>query len=361
MENIYIVGAHSRGQTLAEYIRCLYPNVRTEAFLYDNEEENPQKIGMIPVLNMNKADKLNLTYPVLIGTKGIHHEKLLWRLQQMGFTRIYPVTQKEDRMLRNAYIRKYYAEIGQRFWKIDEPGIHKGQTAVPEKKTSAVYVVRSVFDQPLGCEYEPAVYEKEIQAGAALTDERLYPGILTDDRGDNISGKNGQYCELTALYWIWKHAREEMVGMVHYRRHFMLPKQWTAAMQDHGADVILPVPLYVGPSIAENYKMRHDPADWNFMLDFLKNKDRKLGEAAQTFFEGNLYSPCNMFIMRREILDQFCTWLFPILDAVAAHGGQKKDAYQNRYPGFLSERLMTFYFARKKGCKVVYADKNFLK
>lgn len=65
--------------------------------------------------------------------------------------------------------------------------------------------------------------------------------------------------------------------------------------------------------------------------------------------------------MRKNVLDDLCRWIFPILFAVAEHGGQKTDAYQNRYPGFLSERLMTFFFERHKDkYKVVYADKNFL-
>lgn len=68
-----------------------------------------------------------------------------------------------------------------------------------------------------------------------------------------------------------------------------------------------------------------------------------------------------MFIMKKSVLDDLCTWLFPILDAVAEHGGQKEDNYLNRYPGFISERLITFFFEKnREKYKVVYADKNFL-
>lgn len=130
----------------------------------------------------------------------------------------------------------------------------------------------------------------------------------------------------------------------------------------NGVDVVLPVPLYVLPDIAENYKERHDADDWEFMMQYLKGRSLTLYEEAESFFRGNLYSPCNMFIMRREILEEFCEWMFPILDAVAVHGGEKEDDYLNRYPGFLAERLMTFYFEKsKEKYKIVYADKNFLR
>ncbi len=92
-----------------------------------------------------------------------------------------------------------------------------------------------------------------------------------------------------------------------------------------------------------------------------REQDADTYQDAQKFFEGNLYSPCNMFIMKKEILDELCSWLFPLLYKVQAYSGQKEDGYQNRYPGFMAERLMTFYFGRKKSnYKVAYADKNFL-
>jgi len=56
-----------------------------------------------------------------------------------------------------------------------------------------------------------------------------------------------------------------------------------------------------------------------------------------------------------------CSFLFPILEEVWRHGGQREDVYQNRYPGFVSERLITLFFAKhEKELKAAYADKNFL-
>jgi hypothetical protein len=367
---IYIFGAHSRAQTLGVYLKYLYPETFIEAYLYDNEEENPAQVEGRPVVKLDAVSAATCTgcghsadlvlhtdRPVYIGTRGIYHEQVTERLIHAGFHDIRPVTVEFDLAIRNQYLKKYFASVGRPFVKIDDCTADTG-ISMPSVQ---VYVANSIFDQALQTPYTLQPYEKTIQVGAALTEERLYEGVLTDDAGENISDQNKQFCELTALYWIWKHASEDVVGLVHYRRHFTLPEDWLERMYANQVDVILPVPLYVAPSLEGNFRKRHDPADWEFLMAYWKEKDVVEWQKAQNFFQSNLYSPCNMFIMKREILDDLCRWMFPMLFAVAEHGGQKEDTYLNRYPGFLSERLITFFFEMQRDkYKVVYADKNFL-
>ena len=48
----------------------------------------------------------------------------------------------------------------------------------------------------------------------------------------------------------------------------------------------------------------------------------------------------NMLIMKKELLDEYCKWLFDILFEVEKRLGDKEyDAFQARYPGRLSELL----------------------
>lgn len=361
-KKLYIFGAHSRARTLAVYLKYLYAEILVEAFLYDNGEPNPVKIEEIPVIRLEwtPSDDLILhrDYPVFLGTRGIYHEDLIRKLKGLGFQEIYPVTVKLDLKLRNAYLKKYFAEVGREFVKIDDlPKVHGSASAA----SAAVYVVSSAFDRPLQEAYEYAPYEVVIQAGAALTPKRLTKDGLADNMGENISEKNRQFCELTALYWIWKHAKEEIIGFSHYRRHFLLPQDWVQRMDANGIDVILPVPLYVAPSLEENYRNRHNSGDWKYMMQCLKEREEETWKETADFFKGGLYSPCNMLIMRRKILDELCTWLFPLLFQVAEYRGQRDDSYQNRYPGFLSERLITFFVEKhREKYRVAYADKNFL-
>ena len=372
-KNIYIFGAHSRAQTLATYLCFLDKDIHIEAYFYDNDEKNPERIGKIPVFRLNEhtdihALNLSLDYPVYLGTRGVFHERITEILKKIGFKIIKPVTVEMDLTLRNQYLEKYYTSIGREFMKLDKfKGLQLSTSSdlgLTNKISASVYVVKSPFDKPLQQEYPLASYEKQIYAGAVFAEnspDLLPENALRDDVGDNISAKNKQFCELTALYWLWKHAKEDIIGLDHYRRHFLLPKDWKTRMMDNAIDVLLPVPLYVAPSVEDNFKRRHDPSDWEFMMKYLKNNYSEDFLEACAFFKGNLYSPCNMFIMKREVLDDLCTWLFPILFKIAEHGGIKDNTYLNRYPGFISERLISLFFElNRKRFKVVYADKNFL-
>lgn len=362
MKNVYIVGAHSRGRTLKAYLEYLYPDVNVVAFLVDDMSNNPRTADGIPVRIIGKD--LNPHYPVYIGTRGIHHQKITAELSSIKMQEIIPVTVELDRKLRNEYVRKYFENNARKFLHIDELSMNKEDEKKNQgalKKTAKIYVAKSIADEALRTTYEMTKDEAILQVGASLTEKRFSKNGLVDCVGENISDKNKQYCELTGLYWVWKHATEDYVGLVHYRRHFLLPDGWLQKVMANGVDVILPVPLYVAPNIEGNYKERHFAPDWDFLMDYFKTKMPWEYEDTVRIFSGNLYSPCNMLIARKEVLNELCIWLFPILDAVAKHGGERKAAYDNRYPGFISERLITYYFERHRDrYQIAYSDKNFL-
>ncbi len=348
MQKIYIFGAHSRAQTLGEYLTKLNNDVEIAAYLVNNGEINKAEINGVPVFHVDVCTDLNAEFPVYIATRGIYHDDIKTFLESAGMKKIIPVTPDLDRKLRNDYLQTYYAEKGHEFKKLEN------------YSAARVYVAKSAFDKPLRRQYVLPAHRVELQVGASLTTERV--ASITDNTGFHISAKNRQFCELTGLYWIWKNAKEDIVGLEHYRRRFLCPEDWMEKMERSHIDVILPTPLYVAPSLAQNYRERHVASDWEFMMDYLKILYPEDYNAAESFFEDtNLYSPCNMFIMRKQILDALCSWLFPILFACAEHVGERSDTYQNRYPGFLSERLITFFFEKHRDkYRVVYADKNFL-
>lgn len=356
---VYIAGAQSRAKTLKGILNYLYPLMKIDGFLVDSLLDHDFVIDGILVWERKKDIPVDISCPVFIATKGIHHEEIVSELKEIGFFHIYPITIELDNFFRNAYVRKYYKENNREFVRIED---FEGKEASKDiDNVSVIYVAKSIYDKPLQSDYVEPSYEKCIQVGAALTEDRLEDIDYLDSVGDSISEKNRQYCELTALYWIWKNTKNELVGLAHYRRHFVIPDWWADLMITNKIDVILPVPTYVAPNISDNYRERHDPEDWDYLMEYLKKYYKEEYVIASKVFSKNLYSPCNMFIAKREVLEEMCEFIFPIIDAVVEHGGHKEDVYMNRYAGFISERLITLFFEKNRDrYKIVYADKMFL-
>lgn len=364
---MYIFGAHSRARTTAHYLEHCSQGLNIDAFLVDNDEVNPREVNQIPVISVKNWDNcmaihsgLKLEDEVYIGTRSNSHVDIAKRLVLLGFNpaNIIPVTPELDMELRNKFLQKYFALQGKVYSKISDTEI--GNLNSADICSIGIYVAKTENDVLAEDSFNNRNYETFLQVGAALTSQRITE--KNDLGNDSISNKNHQYCELTGLYWIWKNATEEIVGLEHYRRRFLLPADWKERMLSNDIDVILPTPLYVCPNLKENYQERHVKEDFDVLENVMKAQHPDEYEDFIKYFEDGLYSPCNMFVMRREVLTKYCEWLFPILFEAEEHIGIHQDAYQNRYPGFMAERLMSFYFDKHKDeYKLVYCDKNFLK
>lgn len=187
------------------------------------------------------------------------------------------------------------------------------------------------------------------------------PGPLLSDRtGENIAEKNANYCELTALYWIWKNdTASDVVGLCHYRRYFTTAK--VSASPRHiltEAQITALMQRYDVVTSRKEYSYR---GAYRAYLDCGRAKDVETTEQAirtlcpeyldafrSEFLESAGGYPANMFLCRRPVLDAYCTWLFRILDYVEAHtdltGYTPQEA---RIYGYLSERLWSVWLAKQ--------------
>ena len=363
--SVYIAGASSRARTTKEYLEKLNPKLNILAFLVSPEmSDNPSKVDGLSVLTISAESKIDISARVYLGTRGDNHFKLTKELVEIGFSvgNIIPVTPELDMELRNEYVKKEFNNIGRAFVKLDD---YLGGRYIEKEEqiSSHLYVVKTVFDHVFEKNVDLKRYEYILQAGTGMADSKLPDASYYDDQGDNISDKNSQFCELTAMYWIWKNSEEPIVGLEHWRRRFLLPDDWTQLIISNGIDVILPVPLCVMPSLKENFVTRHLPVIWDMTMNIIGElypEDKYKPE--DYFIHTNLYSPCNMLIARKEIFDDYCSWLFPILIELNNRIGVVEDKYQNRYPGFVSERLLNYYFeVHRNDLNIVFADKSFLK
>lgn len=181
-----------------------------------------------------------------------------------------------------------------------------------------------------------------IQVGAHFNED-IFEKIV-DNIGDNISYKNKQFCELTALYWIWKNNKDfNYIGLCHYRRHFNINKlDILKSLEVY--DIILPNVRKLRISIEEQYIKEHCQEDWNTMIEVLKEIYPQYYNESKRIFSDNKMFCYNMFITNKNIFNEYCEWLFPLLFEIEKRIDiSKRSDYQKRYIGFLSERLFTLY------------------
>lgn len=191
-----------------------------------------------------------------------------------------------------------------------------------------------------------------IQVGFDRAD---FPGYIRDNTGDNISDKNASYCELTALYWIWKNAEAPFKGLVHYRRFFgrrmlssnprhILGYDALCRMLERG-DVVVARPALYHVSAREQLVTECcAPERFERMRDAVRALSSDYLGDFDAFFAGNRVSQYNMMFCRGPLLDDYCAWLFAILFEMEKDVDLSGESdYRRRLYGFLSERLMNVW------------------
>ena len=196
----------------------------------------------------------------------------------------------------------------------------------------------------------------------------LIKNMEGDNTGDNISAKNPNYCELTAQYWAWKNCKCDFVGFSHYRRLFDISNEYSNEeyaedinfnksacnvlnniLEDY--DIILPPVYNVHPAglhknIMTNYdfyKRDHNINDLDSIIEILKEDYPNYVESAMEYLYSTKSVFFNMFIMRWNIFDDYCKWLFDILYKLEKRITISENTYQKRVFGFLSERLLNIF------------------
>lgn len=182
-------------------------------------------------------------------------------------------------------------------------------------------------------------------------------GYTKDDTKKNISEKNPFFCELTGLYWAWKNLDADYIGLVHYRRYLTQNKVKTKDIDKkfkevitlkevdkllNKTDVILPKKRnYYIETLYSHYEhtMYIEPLDETRKIidekypDYLEEFDKLHKRTSAHMF--------NMFIMKKEILNEYCTWLFDILFELEKRIDVKQyDNFHARFFGRISELLL---------------------
>lgn len=242
-----------------------------------------------------------------------------------------------------------------------------------------------------------------IYVGAKINRENLE--YLKDSTGNNISEKNGNFCELTGIYWMWKNVDADFYGMMHYRRYISFENRWkyklkrmlyvfsrvfylkliismlgmkelfqvkvsdeqlmrkeiekmskkiTSEIQKY--DIILPKKEIFNKSVYKQYKSSHIAEHLDKLLEIVKENYPELYPYYEkTIKKGNKIYPLNIFIMKKKYFFEYSEFVFDVLFKLEKKIEIPSDAYQKRVFGFLSERMMLpfiEYLKDKKNVKV---------
>lgn len=182
-------------------------------------------------------------------------------------------------------------------------------------------------------------------------------GYQSDNVGENISLKNPYFCELTGLYWAWKNLDADYIGLSHYRRHFSVKKhisnetdkKFESVLDEKElmdilkyTDVVVPKKRnYYIENLYSHYAhtMYIEPLDETRKI--IEEKYPKYLEEFDKLHKRTSAHMFNMFIMKKEILDEYCTWLFDILFELEKRiDVTQYDGFHARFFGRVSELLL---------------------
>ena len=197
--------------------------------------------------------------------------------------------------------------------------------------------------------------EDALHLPVSVSGDACGTGHARDDGGENIADKNPWYNELTALYWAWKNLDAAHLGLAHYRRYFTLDpplwgkeRAWRSILNREQALRLLETQPIILPKARRYYiETKYNQFARAHGEDALCAARRVIQERRPEYLpawktsmartSGHIF---NMFVMRRDLLDAYCAWLFDILFATEDALQKTPGGVAPRLMGFLGERLL---------------------
>lgn len=202
-----------------------------------------------------------------------------------------------------------------------------------------------------------------VHVGAEKSKVEIPNAIKDNCCDDNISAKNGIYCELTGLYHVWKNVKDiPYVGLCHYRR---LPASKVGITGKNqvlsgfqlleildSSDIILPEKGKKN-GVINGYFDKEDSSIENYrpyklMLPVIKELYPDYIEDFKTEFHTQKMSFGNIMVCSKKLFDDYCKWLFDILFKVEQNIVSSGDHVEPRELGYYSEWLLNVWVRHQR-------------
>lgn len=217
----------------------------------------------------------------------------------------------------------------------------------------------------------------------AVYDKENKSNLQGDDTGNNISHKKPYLSELTVMYWAWKNQKADYYGLCHYRRYMSFSKHKfnediygnveckyldNTSIKQYGfndddliydtiqSNDFIFTTVDVSKSGYKNVYQHYGKtpflniSDLEVAIRILKEEYPEFSKAADKYFSGKILYPCLMFVMKKNLFDKWCTFVFNILDKtekvidVSNYGADTQ-----RTLGHIAERLFGVFITYLMG------------
>ena len=185
----------------------------------------------------------------------------------------------------------------------------------------------------------------------------LMKNLVGDDTGENISHKNREWCELTAIYWAWKNydklGNPDYIGLMHYRRFFDFKNCKNNKDIENfvgNYDILIRIRTILNDYYVNNYiQYERSPhqhiEDLDKATDIVKRLYPEYTNAIEIYMKQDYAFFCNMFVMKKNIFFEYCKFIFSVLEQfekevdISGYNVQEKRVF-----GYLGERLTGIFY-----------------
>ena len=301
---------------------------------------NPEEIDGIPVVSIDTVPPDTF---IVLGITELIQQEVIPYLKEHGYKKFFALTQNEEHLLMSAY----YNSIGK--FPVCEVSDH----GISGDIDFSMYEVRNDKDKPLSFHPKLNSYEIPIQAGAELAEKSI--AEVKDNTGINISKKNRMYCEMSAVYWIWKNTDHDWIGIEHYRRHLLIKPE----MLNDDIDVIMPLPYICYPNEMAQFLRFTTENVLEALLKALKALHPDEYEEYHSILYGKYQYTYNMVCARKPVFDAYCKWFFEITEYMEEnYASEVPELVETRAFSYVAEVLTNLYFMyHQKDLKIRHVEK----
>ncbi len=342
---VYLYGAGVVAYGVYKAIWELF-GIVVKGLLVTNKDSQPEEIDGISV-HVWKEIKIENDDLIVVATPEEYHEMIGQALQEWGIINHIMLDSHMEYVLMGRYLKKLCNLRLIEDYQTDGLG---------DCFSAGIYMAVSHMDRKLKGAYKEEPWVKKIQVGAVLTKQRI--AELNDERCDSLSRQNALYGEMSAAYYAWKYGKYDVTGIFHYRRILKVTKEQMKLLENRQLDVVLPLPFVCYPDASGQYGRYLLKPDVEVMMQVLGEKNQKNFETYKKLLKMPYLYNYNMLIARREVFDDYCGWIFPLLQEITDRCEMEQRNRLPRYIGRIGEVLTSLYFmSNERKWKIAHAEK----